>query len=225
MLSARHARHSRVWTRALRDEPALMDFLRPSQDWLAFKPDEALVKSISAGPSLDLVSLVTAAVGAEVDEGAAGASAGSAGHVATAVDGDAKRKIALALPAAGVAVAGGDAGALSNADRDDKDSSDPSSGTDPQLASLVAYSRRCEDLLAVARNGIQLLDELEAQHRVVASKTKELHASCKKLTEEQVHVCSSGDSPALPPGGCAPACVRCANQSTAVGGRTPAAAT
>ena len=161
------------------------------QEWQAFKPDEALVKALAAavGPSLDFVSVITAHSQADgsVDSVGAGAAAGdSASDVAGDVDG--KRKNAPSVT--GASLAGVELKAFPGGDKDDKDDSKDSGGgtTDPQLHALVTYMRQCDDLLAVATNGIQLLDELECQHRVVSSKTKELHASCKKLTEEQVRV-------------------------------------
>ena len=54
------------------------------------------------------------------------------------------------------------------------------------MAALTAYLTRVDDLLSLAAGGIDLLDQLETQHAIVSSKTGELHASCKKLTEEQV---------------------------------------
>lgn len=164
-------------------------------DWATFQPPPSLLPS--DGPiTLDFVAAVTGSMvssssfvgpdgSSDVGSGAATGTgpippsgASPAHHQRKPGDGSALG------PSTGDHASAGDAG---------DDIGGLVSTGDSQLAALTAYLTKVDDLLSLAAGGIDLLDQLEAQHAIVSSKTGELHASCKKLTEEQVGiVCCSG---------------------------------
>jgi hypothetical protein len=60
--------------------------------------------------------------------------------------------------------------------------------SDSHLHAVTQRLDHFNDLVSIAKGGITLLDELETQHSTVAAKTRQLHANCKQLLEEQVSV-------------------------------------
>jgi hypothetical protein len=168
------------------------EFNAKKMDWAGFQPPPSLLQDVARPATLDFVAAVTISaasssslevIGASVDVGSGAAAGtgpippGGASPVPQQRKPGSGGAQAASHGAADVSTCAGDAG---------DDSGALASTGDGQLAALTAYLTRVDDLLSLAAGGIDLLDQLETQHAIVSSKTGELHASCKKLTEEQV---------------------------------------
>ncbi len=154
-------------------------------DW-ASPPPFALPTHTSSSDFVALVCTMESQDSGVPDAGVAAGPHGSSsrGPTGSASPSLAQRKIGGGEPASPGAP-GGEGGSSGDGSTGDGGMGAVSSG-DAQLVALTGYLHQCDDLLQLAAGGLQLLDQLEAQHAVVAAKTGQLHASCKKLTEQQV---------------------------------------